>query len=170
MKKSFTLIELVTSIFVIIVALGGIYLAIQQLIVATSFLPNQLIATYLAQEGIEVIRNIRDTNWIKGEENWKSGLEGYNSEQEGCDIPNGANLSYDSLSLEIYQNLPLYIYNNFYRQTTLGKETSFKRRIVINSKTDEKGIEYLEVISYVCWRERGRTHQTKLIENLYNWY
>ncbi len=169
MKKSFTLIELVTSIFVVVIALGGIFLLVRQIIVATSFLPNQLIATYLAQEGIEIVRNIRDTNWREGE-NWKAGLEGYGSGQEGCDVNDGAALSYDSENLDNYPNTPLHIYGDFYKQTTLGDSTSFKRRIVVNTKTDSEGNEYLEVISYVCWKERGRTHQVKLIENLYDWY
>lgn len=170
MKKSFTLLELVTSIFIIMLALGAIYFLLRQIIVASSFLPNQLTAIYLAQEGIEVVRNIRDTNWIEGED-WKNGLQGYSSDEEGCEINDGAQLSYNSQSLEAYdKDTPLYIYNGFYTQTPLGEKTSFKRRIVINSKTDSDGNEYLEVICYVCWKERGRTHQVKLIENLYGWY
>lgn len=168
MKRLFTLIELVVSIFIILLTLGGVFSLLVQTLRVTSGLPDQLIANYLAQEGMEVVRNIRDANWIKGQE-WNTGLTGCESSVAGCEANDGCAVSYHSFSLENYPNFPLHLYNNYYSQTTLGKKTIFKRRVVINQNTDSDGNDYLQVRVFVCWQRRGKNYQTELDENLYNW-
>lgn len=65
-NKSFTLIEVVVAIFLISLGTLGSFSLIQRTVSFTAITSSQLAASYLAQEGIEVIRNIRDTNWISG--------------------------------------------------------------------------------------------------------
>ena len=169
MRQSFTLIELVVSIFIILLTLGGVFSLLVQTIRATSDLPDQLIANYLAQEGIEIVRNIRDANWIEGQE-WDAGLTGCNSNCTGCDCSDGCAGSYYNMTLDGYPNVPLHLDGNgYYAQTTIGEETPFKRRIVINPETDSDGNDYLQVRVFVCWQRRGKNYQTELDENLYNW-
>jgi len=168
MNKSFTLIELVVSIFIILLTLGGVFSLLYQTLKVTSDLPDQLIANYLAQEGMEVVRNIRDTNWIKGQE-WNTGLTGCSSTCTGCNCSDGCALTYYSSTLDNYSNTPLHIYNGYYNQTTLGSETLFRRRVVINEKTDSEGNNYLQMKVFVCWQRRGKNYQTELDEDLYNW-
>lgn len=70
-----TLIEVITALAVIAIGLVSV------LSLATTNVRNQgiglsrLIANNLAREGIEVARNIRDTNWLGGEA-WYAGLVG----------------------------------------------------------------------------------------------
>jgi prepilin-type N-terminal cleavage/methylation domain-containing protein len=64
-QKGFTIIELVISIFILTVAVVGIYGAFSLAIILSSDASNRLTAAYLVQEGQEIVRNIRDTNWLK---------------------------------------------------------------------------------------------------------
>lgn len=77
-NKSFTLIEIIVAIFLITIGAGGAFAVIQRTTAFTSITSSRLAAVYLAQEGIEISRNIRDTNWLKQRTNpgtlWDGGL------------------------------------------------------------------------------------------------
>jgi len=62
----FTILEVVVAISLITVGITAIFTLYQQTISITRVSSQRLIAAYLAQEGIEIVRNIRDTNWIEG--------------------------------------------------------------------------------------------------------
>lgn len=69
----FTLIEIIVAIFVITVGAGGAFNLIQKTISFTSISSSQLTAAYLTQEGIETVRNTRDSNWL-ARADWDQGL------------------------------------------------------------------------------------------------
>jgi len=69
----FTLIEVVVAIFVLIVGVVGVFTAIQNITFSSQINSSKLTAAYLAQEGIELVRNKRDSNWLAGE-TWDSDL------------------------------------------------------------------------------------------------
>ena len=74
-KKGFTMMEVIVAIFILeIVAVSG-YALIQRVAVGASSNQNKLTASYLVQEKFELIRNIRDTNWLQAN-NWASGIIG----------------------------------------------------------------------------------------------
>jgi prepilin-type N-terminal cleavage/methylation domain-containing protein len=61
-KRGFTLVELLVAASILVTALGApLYVGIQGVIIATEA-KDRIIATFLAEEGAELIRNIRDTN------------------------------------------------------------------------------------------------------------
>ena len=78
LSKGFTLIELVISIFVMSVGLVGVFGAFSVISILTSDSANRLAGSYLAQEGVEIVRNIRDNNWL-------------NMAAAGCDCSPGVN-------------------------------------------------------------------------------
>jgi prepilin-type N-terminal cleavage/methylation domain-containing protein len=71
-NSGFTLVEVMVAIFVFVVGITAvIYLIAKE----TSFVKtsdDRLTAVYLAQEGIELVRNIREENWINGR-GWRTG-------------------------------------------------------------------------------------------------
>ena len=71
--KGFTLIEVIVAIFLVTVGIGGVYALIQRTTAFTPVVSARFTAAYLAQGGIEMVRNIRDTNWLSGNP-WDSGL------------------------------------------------------------------------------------------------
>lgn len=165
-NKGFTLLEVLVSIFLLTIGIGGIFVLVTQTMVSSQLTEARLEATYLAQEGIEIVRNFRDTNFLKiykGEgSNWLEGLE---SCQNGCEADfNDAGLAaFDDRFLKI---------DEFYNYET-GSNTSFKRKIIVSDLTDlnEDGLwDRAKVLTEVSWQERGRAHKVSAQEFLYKWW
>ncbi len=83
----FTLLEVLTSTFVLSLGVVGVFVVVSQTTAFTQVTSSRLTATYLAQEGIEIIKNIRDTNLLKihkgtPDVNWFNGLTDCGS---GCE-------------------------------------------------------------------------------------
>ena len=72
-KNAFSLIELILAIFILTVAVFGSFALIQRIAIFAYASQTKLTAYYLAQEGIENVRNIRDNNWLQGND-WTIGL------------------------------------------------------------------------------------------------
>lgn len=159
MNKAFTLSEVMVAIFVILVGILGVYTVIQQTISYISFSNSKLIATYLAQEGMEIVRNIRDTNWLE-EEDWANGL-GTGDRQA----------DYNDSSLSAYSGNPLNLETADFYGYGSGTPTKFRRKITINSTdVNDDGENDLEVIVLIQWQQRGKTSEITVRKNLYDWW
>ena len=64
-SKGFTLLETTIATFILTAGVLGAFALIQMITAFTSGISSQLAAIYLAQEGIESVRNIRDSNWLE---------------------------------------------------------------------------------------------------------
>jgi len=168
MKKSgFTAIEAIIAIFVLTVAVIGAYSSFSRIAISTSVLSSRLIASYLAKEGIEIVRNIRDTNWLERINDpaiiWNDGLT------DGDPQPDDYQADYDDTTLFPYnpddflmiEALPsgFYGYNR-------GTQTKFQRKITIDDST----ADVLKVTVNVDWQEKGESYNFSAEEYLYNWY
>ncbi|MBU0476702.1 prepilin-type N-terminal cleavage/methylation domain-containing protein [Patescibacteria group bacterium] len=154
-NRSFTIIEVMVAIFIITTGMLGAFSLIQQTVFFTVTGSSRLAAAYLAQEGIEIVRNIRDTNWLGGFA-WDDGLDVGTHEAD-----------YNDLALSPYNNNYLKIGNGFYNYDS-GSLTKFKRKITITPDPISMPSK-LEVSVLVEWQERGSSHQVTVKENLYNW-
>ncbi len=161
----FTILEIIVVIFIISLGLIGILALAIQNIKVTNLNKNKLIASQLAQEGLELVRNQRDKNWLDGND-WKLGAgPGSSSDiyQDGTyaiDYINGINniAGIDSAGAMLKIN------NGFYEYGA-GTDTIFSRLItVINNNTD-----YMEIESNVQWDDRGQTHNYAVNTVLYDW-
>ena len=65
-KKGFGLIEVLISAAILIVILGALVAIGRMALTNIRVSQERAQATYLAQEGLEVARQIRDTNWVDG--------------------------------------------------------------------------------------------------------
>ncbi|HTX86819.1 MAG TPA: hypothetical protein VMC41_01990 [Candidatus Nanoarchaeia archaeon] len=68
--SGFTLLEITVCIFIIVMGLMGILSLANQNIQVETINKNTLIASQLAQEGLETVRNKRDINWLQ-EGDWE---------------------------------------------------------------------------------------------------
>jgi prepilin-type N-terminal cleavage/methylation domain-containing protein len=146
----FTLIELMVVVLVVSIGMVGVMNLIMRIFLYTRLNQAKLTASFLAQEGIEIVRNIRDTNWIEGAD-WDDNLDGgYH----------GADYQTTELSdPRCNPNVPLKFDGNFY--SCVGAEnTKFKRGITIQKGTDE-----ITVQVSVTWED----YEVKAIEKIYNW-
>jgi type II secretory pathway pseudopilin PulG len=157
MKKTFTLIETIVAISILTIGILGISFLISSQISSTHFSKNKLIAAYLAQEGIEIVRNIRDTNWLNGR-NWDefinidnatTTLLDYTSEK----VPDPNFTLCDSLKFD----------GDFYNCSS-GSDTLFKRETFILKSGDQMIVKVT-----ISWKERGKTHRYQLVGKLYKW-
>ncbi len=184
MNKGFTIIELVITIFILSIAVVGVFNAFSIITILTSDSSDRLTATYLAQEGMELVRNIRDQNWLNMDSGtptnatWIDGLT--------CGTPECA-VNYNSNSVSDYnENNYLYINNEgFYDYVQTGTPTKFKRKITVTHPIDANNnpIEYiLKIVVEVSWNKKatllnlGKVAGTcednciKTEGTLYNWY
>ena len=161
MKKdrAFTLIETILAVLILSIASSIGFLTIQYVLNLHSITFNKLIANYLAQEGIEIVRNIRDNNWLS-DEIWNKGLLECNNSPNFCEI------DYNDTELQSTTSLRYLRYDNnsnFYNYET-GALTNFQRRIIITTSTASTSVEVS-----VIWHNRGKTSSTTAQEILYNW-
>src|SRR3990167_10853612 len=68
-EKGFTLLESLVAVAILTVGISTAALLVVQSIQVGGKIQKRIVAAHLAQEGVEVIRNIRDSNWLSGG-NW----------------------------------------------------------------------------------------------------
>lgn len=168
-KTAFTMIEMLCAIFLITIGAAGVFSLVSQTISFTNTSSSKLVALYLAQEGIEIVRNIRDSNWLEARTNpeilWDDGLP--QGDWEADYRTTALTQSYIGRYLNIDTN-GLYSYSS-------GTQTKFQRKITISDKANLDGDieeipDIMKVSVKVSWQERGRTYQVTVLENLYRWY
>lgn len=83
-KAGFTLLEALVAIAIVLVAISTAFTIIPQGQIAIRHIKNQITATYLAQEALEVVRNHRDKYMLHN-------FPSYLSDWKGEDIPGPLN-------------------------------------------------------------------------------
>lgn len=74
MQKGFTLLETMVAISILMTAMGGPFVITQLGLRTARQASQELVASNLAQEAVEYIRYIRDTNAVSGVD-WLNGIE-----------------------------------------------------------------------------------------------
>ncbi len=188
----FTIIELVISIFVLSIAISGIFSAFSIMLILTSDSANRLTAIYLAQEGMEIVRNIRDNNWLNMDTcaadsgctpNTYTWLDGLNC-VSGCEA------DYTLTELHSFSGDYLKIDANGFYNSTGGVQTKFERKIIITQIPDvnnQPDDHIIKVIAQVSWDQKatilnpgvkadtcnqpgGPSNCITVEETLYDWY
>ena len=175
MKNGFTLIELVISIFILVVAIIGVYNSFSTVVVLTAGASSRFTASYLVQEGIEIVRNMRDNNWLNNQD-WKTGISDINTDcSSGCEAYYQTGTSMDTRSgLTAFGSSGNYLNIKegvFYSYDNTGSfvTTKFKRKITI-TKPNPLTTDVLKVSVLVTWKEKDENFSFQAEEYLYNWY
>ena len=166
-EKGFSLAELIIVLGILTMGLLGIVSLILQNMQVENLTKNYLIASVLAQEGVEVVRNIRDENWITNPPvDWlldidpgTFAVDSFAVDYRGRSSVNTApNINGDT-GTQLFLNS-----SNLYSHFSTIRDTGFYRLITVEDKTD-----YILVTSDVMWRGRfGERHYT-INTTLYNW-
>jgi prepilin-type N-terminal cleavage/methylation domain-containing protein len=104
--KGFTLVEVMAALFVIMVGMASFATLINSTVSYMKSSSYNLVAAYLGKEGIEIVKNIRDSNFLKvhyGEPPGATWLDGLSGCETGCQG------DYSSASLSPYLGTPLYL-------------------------------------------------------------
>lgn len=172
-QGGFTIIEMIASVSILLFGILGVYAFFFPSLNITYNVANKLTAIYLAQEGLEVARNIRDNNFIKSVSDpnveWSDGLI-------DCDL--GCQMDYKTGTFAETSANQLRNFNpseflmvgpdigNLYGYDP-GSNTKFQRKITV---TRGSGMDVLKVFVLVTWDYRGETQSFETGEYLYNWY
>lgn len=153
--RGFTLLEVFVSLTIMTVAILGLFILVRQTVSSLPLSGQRLTASYLAQEGVEIVRNLRDANKITAAD-WKQGLE-------NCLAPAGCEVDYASQSLTAWMNRYLKLDGSFYSYSG-STPTLYQRKITLTP-----GSDILMVNVEISWQEKGRSHSLSVREDLYNW-
>ncbi|MEI6835484.1 MAG: hypothetical protein WCK59_01575 [Candidatus Falkowbacteria bacterium] len=162
-KAGFSLIEILAVLFVVSTSLLGILSLINQNIQVQSINRNNLIASSLAQEGVELIRQTRDSNWRAG-------------------VAYGTNLGTGSYRIDYRQDAPtpvstlseaqIYLKNGFYVNNSGGETgltpTIFYRQVFLNKPSGYLGAP-LQVRVLISWTDRKHPYNYELRTLLFDW-
>jgi prepilin-type N-terminal cleavage/methylation domain-containing protein len=166
-QSAFTLIEIMAVVLIVAIGLVGTSQLVVQTLQAQTINRSTIIAYQLAQEGIELVRYIRDTNWIEGASSWDEGLErGMYCIDYRNPVLQAANGIEDC---PLYQDAnDWYIHPLFVSET--NNPTQFRRGIVIDD-SNYVGLEdhSLLVMVYIEWYENGRQYRYAMGTELFNW-
>ncbi len=164
-RKGFTLIEIMIAITVVEIGIVGIYSAIWRSTASLYDVSSRFTAFYLAREGLELVRNIRDTNWLQQisstSTSWDDSLTNCST---GCKLDYSSSDIADP-TLSPYQGGYLKIDNNGFYNYSTGQRTIFKRKIMVNHLGDD----ILNVKVEVTWQGSEKLNSIEVQENLYNW-
>lgn len=170
-QNGFTLLETVVALGVIMAAIVGPYALATRGLAHTIGNKNRLAGLYLAQEGIELVRFIRENNVLVGIP-WdgEDGVENSNEIREGT-----WQISVLDVRLAVFGGSPL-LYDSalsLYNHSS-GDPSIFTRSITIQKppSTPTEGIplsDQIRVISQVSWTEGTQTRSVSLDQIFYNW-
>jgi len=156
MKKSFTIIEALVAITIFTLGIIFLGVAISQNYSLAGQATERFVAIYLAQEGLEIVKNLRNENWLN-QRTWN-----YNLNQGDYE----ADYNDNSLSNYSNRNLRIDTSTGFYNYDT-GTPTPFKRKISISYPAQDQ----IKVTVTVYWPKKGSggQEQVSVAEILYNW-
>lgn len=161
MKKAFTIIETLVAITILMIAISGPLTAAFRAMTASVAARDQMTASFLAQDAIEYVRNVKDNNIANG--NTNGPLDGLTI----CTINNKCTV--DSLTKEIdtdcnnhgNHNCQLYRSSNGEYHYHGGTATKFYRTFYIKNISAESARAVVEVV----WQTGAYNTATTTLQN-----
>lgn len=161
-NAAFTLIEVMVAIGMVTIGMIGVASLMTQNITVQSVNRNNLIASMLAQEGLELVRELRDSNWLKASQpGFSYGIVGDGTYR--IDYKNGA---VDDVDLITDSAAILKLNTDGFYEHVNGTDTAFRRLIEVSSTNPSV---YLQVKAAVRWSKNGKDYDYKAETLLYDW-
>jgi len=138
-KRGFSLIEVLLALLVLSIGLVAVSILMSGNIKNFQNTKNQIIASQLAQEGIELVRNLKD-----------------NDDTFTSTVTSG-DYRIDAITglLDTGSDRKLYLNSDFYVHNSAGTATKFYRKISVDISTDADDKKTATVTSTVTWNGTG---------------
>lgn len=164
-NKGFTLVETLVAITVLMIAIVGPLYAVHKSVAASYAARDTMIATALAQEGVEYVRYVRDGNYLETNPDWLDGLS-------ACRV-NGASdygCAVDAYLRTIQacpsSGCPVLNNDAVGRYTyAAGTATRFSRAVTIKTISETE----VRVTVTVSWITLKTPYTVRVSEELYKW-
>ncbi|OGD30087.1 hypothetical protein A2833_01480 [Candidatus Azambacteria bacterium RIFCSPHIGHO2_01_FULL_44_55] len=158
-NPGFSLLETVIAMGIIMVGLASALVLMSSSTAAVATVRERLVAANLVQEGFEIVRNVRDNNWLQGLPFNNNLADGTNYDGEYS----GATLINYGVSLP-----PALLFNaatGFYSHTGGGTATPYTRKITISNASPVE----IKVEVSVTWTNRNKVLTVAAEDHLFNW-
>jgi len=153
------LIEVIVALSVVVIAFSGALSLLGTSVGLTRTISNQYIGTYLAAEGIEIVKNMIDENYFKGAAfNANLANDTYHFDWRSTSGSGSAGdifLNYNAGSMK-------------YQYGGGGTPTAFKRDIIIRNSPGSP--VSIEVESRVMWTGKGGDFEIVLGDRFTEWW
>ena len=177
-SSGFTLIETLVALFIFSVSIISVMSVLSGSSSQIGFIKNRMAAGYLSQEGIEYLRNMRDTFSVDTTNGWtnfyKKLVDASCEPNAGCYFDNDEN-NFDPTNpiasipiINCNGSCPNFKYNSQsgkYSYNSSDDSTPLSRKIIIKAIDDNN----LIITSEVTWNKGDQIGKVSLSENLSNW-
>lgn len=180
-SRGFTLVETMVAVSIVAVSIVGPLYSLQKGVVASYAARDRLIATSLAQEGLEYVRAIRDANYLFTIANpsiprtWLFRLDGSTSNgASSVNCSDGARCIVDmyndtvSLCSGTCPPMRLSAATNIYN-TQAVSSNNYASRFTRSISVTTINIREVRVTSTVTWQTGQKNYTITSSENLQNW-
>lgn len=182
-NKGFTLTETLVAASIFTLAILALFSNISKGISDTNLVKSRIIGAYLAQEGIEYMRNLRDTYVLYDAGGASTGWTTFNSRltSASCNGVNGCyfddqNVNYADTSQPLIDmtlnacggTCPILLYNassGKYNYVSGGSNTVFRRKVTISQPNGNETI----ITVNVSWTYKSVSGSVTFSEKLYKW-
>jgi len=162
-NQGISILEVVVAILIITIGMVGVLSLVIQNVEAQYINKNILIATGLAQEGLELVRNVRDLNWLTAGNAWNQDIVGdgtYAIDYRGRGSINASVNTLNDAGARLYVNS-----SNLYTHSSAdGAATDFYRLISVVDQAN-----YLDVSCAIRWKEGTQNRDYTAETYLYDW-
>lgn len=161
-EKGITLVEALVAISIVLLATTGPIVRIKESLVNTQYAQDQMVASYLAQEGIEVIRAIRDSNWIAEVSSFETINQCFNAT---CTVDATEQLANSLSSCGELLCPPLEYSGGVYHQRGSSNPSKFIRTVEVSAINQDE----IQVVVSVQWDTRpGKSQSIQVTEHLFD--
>ncbi len=181
-NKGFTLIETLVAISILSLSIAATFTAVQNGIRSSTYAKDQITAFYLAQEGMEFIRNVRDENALHAingtPTDWLAGLATLSTDPcffgntcridsfKGIHNPGGvvrcAGVDPQDTCLKLNQNSVSGLYG--YTSGANWVTTNFRRSVIFSPFSADE----VRVTIIIEWTTKGTDKSFTVTESLFN--
>jgi prepilin-type N-terminal cleavage/methylation domain-containing protein len=175
-NKGFSIIEIIATLAVIAIGfIGVLSLSVQNTRVQYTN-KNTLIAAHLAQEGLELVRNLRDDNFLNPNSDWFVGFAikgAYSTSTIYYDYSNSTPKIATASVANINDALAVLKIdaNGFYSHNASAATTTVFSRIIVtkNNNTTDATASSTIVSCLVQWNDRGKKESYQADTVLWKW-
>lgn len=163
-SRGFTLIETLVAISILLVSLAGPLAIASQSLSVAQYAREQIVAFYLAQEGVEYVRTVRDENLLPGGGgDWLAGLRNCTN---GCEV-DFKNFNHSPCGNECDPLTETAL--GYYDHSGSGTVSPYTRKVTIQPVTLNSPNDAAIVTVELSWSNGVQNRQFEIRTMLFEW-